>query len=138
MNEKPQITWKAISSAFPQNENVKFGLNPAHIEIIEKELKAFGQREIDAKYVMYIWEKLGAELGWEPLRLCLNYFQYLEASNKGISIRQEQAEEKAMIKKYRKEGRLSGATKYKPFYTEIAIKFEKKYNHTDFTILYNC
>lgn len=55
-----------------------FGLQQRHIEIIEKELERFGNREIDAKYVKYIWEKLGKELAWEPFTLALYYFEYLE------------------------------------------------------------
>lgn len=61
-------------------EDVKmtFGLQPHHIETIEKELERFGNRELDAKYVKYIWEKLGKELAWEPFTLALYYFKYLE------------------------------------------------------------
>lgn len=42
------------------------------------------------------------------------------------------------IKRYRKEGRLSGATKREPFYKLIAQKFDENYNDTDFDILYDC
>ncbi len=55
-----------------------FGLTARHIGVIEAELKRFGNREIDAKYVKYIWEKLGKELKWEPFTLALYYFEHLE------------------------------------------------------------
>ena len=42
------------------------------------------------------------------------------------------------IKRYRKEGRLSGATKREPFYKLIAKKFDENYEDTDFDILYDC
>ena len=42
------------------------------------------------------------------------------------------------IKRYRKEGRLSGATKREPFYKLIAQKFDENYEDTDFDILYDC
>jgi hypothetical protein len=42
------------------------------------------------------------------------------------------------IKRYRKEGRLSGATKREPFYKLIAQKFDENYDDTDFDILYDC
>ena len=59
---------------------VTFGLQDHHIKAIESELERFGNREIDAKYVKYIWEKLGKELSWEPFTLALYYFEYLEKS----------------------------------------------------------
>jgi hypothetical protein len=42
------------------------------------------------------------------------------------------------IKRYRKEGRLSGATKREPFYKLIAKNFDENYEDTDFDILYDC
>ena len=42
------------------------------------------------------------------------------------------------IKRYRKEGRLSGAIKREPFYKLIAQKFDENYEDTDFDILYAC
>jgi hypothetical protein len=60
------------------NVKVTFGLQPHHIKAIEDELERFGNREIDAKYVKYVWEKLGKELAWEPFTLALYYFEYLE------------------------------------------------------------
>jgi hypothetical protein len=42
------------------------------------------------------------------------------------------------IKEYRKQGRLSGATKDERFYKVIAKFFEQNYDDTDFTILYDC
>jgi hypothetical protein len=42
------------------------------------------------------------------------------------------------IKRYRKEGRLSGATKRELFYKLIAQKFDENYEGTDFDILYDC
>ncbi len=42
------------------------------------------------------------------------------------------------IKRYRKEGRLSGATKREPFYKLIAQRFDENYEDTDFDILYDC
>ena len=62
------------------NVKVTFGLQPQHIKAIEAELERFGNREIDAKYVKYVWEKLGKELAWEPFTLALYYFEYLEDS----------------------------------------------------------
>jgi len=60
------------------NSKVTFGLRDSQITYIEDELKRFGSREINAKYVKYIWEKLGTELYWEPLTLALTYFEYLD------------------------------------------------------------
>ncbi|MBP8976127.1 MAG: hypothetical protein KBG83_05355 [Bacteroidetes bacterium] len=60
------------------NVKVTFGLQPHHIKAIEAELERFGNREIDAKYVKYVWEKLGKELAWEPFTLALYYFEHLE------------------------------------------------------------
>ena len=60
------------------NVKVTFGLQQHHIKAIEAELERFGNREIDAKYVKYVWEKLGKELAWEPFTLALYYFEYLE------------------------------------------------------------
>lgn len=36
----------------------------------------------DPKYIKYVWEKLGKELGWCPFTLALYYFEYLEG--KGV------------------------------------------------------
>jgi len=60
------------------NSKVTFGLREGDIDYIEDELKRYGSREINAKYVKYIWEKLGAELNWDPLILVLTYFEYLD------------------------------------------------------------
>ena len=72
------------------NVKITFGLQPYHIEAIEKELKrwndmpplaSFPDQKVDPKYIKYVWEKLGKELGWEPFTLCLYYFEYLEDQN---------------------------------------------------------
>jgi hypothetical protein len=73
------------------NVKITFGLQPYHIEAIEKELKrwndmpplvSFPDQKADPKYIKYVWEKLGKELHWEPFTLCLYYFEYLEEINK--------------------------------------------------------
>jgi transposase len=73
------------------NVKITFGLQPYHIEAIEKELKrwndmpplvSFPDQKPDPKYIKYVWEKLGKELHWEPFTLCLYYFEYLEEINK--------------------------------------------------------
>lgn len=76
-----------------ENSTVVFGLQQNQIEIIEAELERFGNREIDAKYVKYIWEKLGKELAWEPFTLALYYFEYLEEKTKWIPIDSNKPEE---------------------------------------------
>lgn len=65
---------------------VTFGLQPNQIEIIEKEIERFGNREVDGKYVKYIWEKLADELAWQPFTLALYYFRYLEHSKSYFSL----------------------------------------------------
>jgi len=60
------------------NSKITFGLREEQIVYIEDELKRFGSREINAKYIKYIWEKLGSELYWDPLTLALTYFNYLD------------------------------------------------------------
>ena len=71
------------------NANVKitFGLQPYHIEAIEKEFKrwndmppltSFPDQKVDPKYIKHVWERLGKELAWEPFTLALYYFEYLE------------------------------------------------------------
>lgn len=67
------------------NVKITFGLQPYHIEKIEAELKRWQEMpplsegdKCDAKYIKYVWEKLGVELGWCPFTLCLYYFEYLE------------------------------------------------------------
>ena len=42
------------------------------------------------------------------------------------------------IKKYRKQGRMSGAIKREGFYKIIAKKFDEDYSDYDFTLLYDC
>lgn len=82
MNEKenklPPVVNKFVDKLEKKDLIITFGLQPRHIETIEKELERFGNREIDAKYVKYVWEKLGRELAWEPFTLALYYFEYLE------------------------------------------------------------
>lgn len=72
------------------NSNVKiaFGLQEGHLKSIENEIKRWNDlppltdgSKVDPKYIKYVWEKLGKELGWEPFILALHYFEYLE--NKG-------------------------------------------------------
>jgi len=41
-------------------------------------------------------------------------------------------------KKYRKQGRLSGAVKREPLYRAVANNFERDYDKTDFTIRHGC
>jgi hypothetical protein len=73
------MTINNLSEALEKSSaKITFGLQPHQIETIEKELDHFGNREIDAKYVKYIWEKLGQELAWCPFTLALYYFEYLE------------------------------------------------------------
>lgn len=69
------------------NIKITFGLQPYHIEAIEKELKrwddmppleSFPDQKANPKYIRYVWEKLGKELGWEPFTLALYYFRYVE------------------------------------------------------------
>lgn len=71
---------KLIEELNNSKAKITFGLTPHNIEVIEKELERFGGRDFDAKYNRYIWDKLGKELSWEPLTLCLYYFEYLEQS----------------------------------------------------------
>ena len=42
------------------------------------------------------------------------------------------------IKKYRKQGRMSGAIKREGFYKIIAERFDESYSDYDFTLLYDC
>ncbi len=88
-SQQPDEDKKAIDYLAEALKNSKakitFGLQPHHIKAIEKELERFGNREIDAKYVKYVWEKLGKELAWEPFTLALYYFEYLEEKNKSLS-----------------------------------------------------
>lgn len=42
------------------------------------------------------------------------------------------------IKKYRKQGRMSGAIKREGFYKIIAKRFDESYSDYDFTLLYDC
>lgn len=69
------------------NVKVTFGLQPYHIEAIEKELQrwrdmpplaSFPDHKVNPLYIKYVWEKLGKDLGWCPFTLCLYYFEYLE------------------------------------------------------------
>lgn len=66
---------------------VIFGLQPYHILHIEKEferwnnmppLVSFPDHKPNPKFMRYVWDKLGKELGWEPFTLALYYFEYLE------------------------------------------------------------
>ena len=83
MNEKenklPPVISDFVDKLDKAGVKMTFGLQPHHIETIEKELERFGGGEIDAKYVKYVWEKLGRELAWEPFTLALYYFKYLES-----------------------------------------------------------
>ena len=62
--------------------------------------------------------------------------EYLEGAFALYNVSNRISEEE--IKRYRKEGRLSGAIKREPFYKLIAQKFDENYNDTDFDILYDC
>lgn len=64
---------------------ITFGIQPHHIEAIEAELKRWNEMpptsdgdKANPKYIKYVWEKLGRELGWEPFTLALYYFEYIE------------------------------------------------------------
>lgn len=63
---------------------ITFGLQKKHIEHIEaefqrwKDMPSENRHKYDPKYKLYVWEKLGKELGWCPFTLALYYFQYLE------------------------------------------------------------
>lgn len=71
------------------NPEITFGLQAHDIDRIEKELQRWkdmpptldGDR-VDPKYIKYVWEKLGKELGWCPFTLALYYFEYLEDRTK--------------------------------------------------------
>jgi hypothetical protein len=73
---------KLIDALESNDAKITFGLQTWQIEVIEKELERFGNREINAKYVKYIWEKLGKELAWCPFTLALYYFEYIDNKNK--------------------------------------------------------
>jgi hypothetical protein len=71
------------------NKEVKitFGLQPYHIEAIEKEMQrwrdmpplaSFPDKKVNPLYMKYVWDALGRQLGWCPFTLCLYYFEYLE------------------------------------------------------------
>lgn len=66
---------------------ITLGLQPHHIEVIEKELQrwrdmppleSFPDTKVNPLYIRHVWEKLGRTLGWCPFTLCLYYFEYLE------------------------------------------------------------
>jgi hypothetical protein len=67
------------------NAKMTFGLQPHHIETIETELQRWKDMPphfegdlADPKYIFYVWERLGKEIGWEPFTLALYYFKHLE------------------------------------------------------------
>lgn len=70
-----------------------FGLQPHHIKSIETEIQRWNdmpplldEQKVDPKYIKYMWEKLGIELGWCPFTLCLYYFEYLEQKSNSDEI----------------------------------------------------
>lgn len=78
-NKLPPVISNFVDKLEKKDLKITFGLQPHHIETIEKELERFSGGEIDAKYVKYVWEKLGRELAWEPFTLALYYFKHLES-----------------------------------------------------------
>jgi len=81
-----------IESIDNSNVRVTFGLQPNHINSIETEIKRWNElpplhdgEKADPKYIKYVWEKLGKELGWCPFTLALHYFKYLEENKLQIS-----------------------------------------------------
>lgn len=67
------------------NVKITFGLQVHHIDHIESELQRWNDMpptidgdKADPKFIKYVWEKLGKELGWCPFTLALYYFEHLE------------------------------------------------------------
>jgi hypothetical protein len=74
-----------------ENSNLKitFGLQVYHIDHIEAELQRWHDmpepnegKKPNPKFIKYVWDKLGKELGWCPFTLALYYFEYLEEKQK--------------------------------------------------------
>jgi len=64
---------------------ITFGLQPSHTKHIETEMQRWRDMpptsdggKANPRYIRYVWEKLGKELGWCPFTLALYYFKHLE------------------------------------------------------------
>lgn len=87
MSEKKENCIDTLSKAIEKaNVKITFGLQKHHIEHIEAEIKRWEEMPLlhegedygRCKYIKYLWEKLGKELGWCPFTLALYYFEHLE------------------------------------------------------------
>lgn len=79
------------------NVKVTFGLQPHHIEAIEKEFNRWndmpplksGLPKSDMRFSRFVWEELGKQLGWCPFTLSLYYWEYIIERNKPVGIKED-------------------------------------------------